>query len=126
MTPNAELSWSDAKRYFSSFEPGPWADAHQPLLDLIDGIEQQELKSELFVRSGLSGLWISDHAHNPFGGHMLHIQPRGEFIHFSCERTPYATDGMEKTVKRVDAVESLREFLVCKFGVYRKPEAKNA
>jgi hypothetical protein len=33
---------------------------------------------------------------------------------------------MEKTVKGADAVESLREFLIYKFGIYRKPDLEKA
>jgi len=116
----AELSWEKAKEYYRSFGEGPALKLNLPMLEMIAWVEQQGLTSELFVRCGLSGLWISDRPHNTFGGHMLHVEFHGEFLNFSYERTPHATDGMLKTVKREEVVESLRQFLNYKFGIYRK------
>ncbi len=125
--------FQEARRHFGEFDDAARSQL-RPLVELLDWIESHDLEQTLFVRAGLSGLWISDRPHDgPAGGrtifadHVLNIYLSAPgSVTFVYHRTGGALDGMTKTVGADEALECFRQFLAYKFGIFREAERRKA
>ena len=97
------------------------------LLKLLDWIHDEGLESEIFAHTSHNTLVISVCSPAQRGENVLYVSwiPKDATVGFRYERLSASTDWVEKTVQECDAVETLREFLAYKFGVYRKAKSPN-
>jgi hypothetical protein len=117
------LPWPEVRAVFENHVASGIKNA--PLLMLIHWIEQENLTAELFATPMHADLVIASSQIFHMWEHMLDIRWTEAIRCFTFE---YYKEGchpeMSKTVLEAEGTEMLREMLMYKFGVYRRPETE--
>jgi len=115
--------WVVVRRHYANRLP-----AFGPMLELLDWIHQQHLDKELFPHTSMFDLVISDSHETSDSDDYLTItwNAKEDSMLFRYNRQRFSSDIDEKLVSREHSIETLREFLAYKFGIYRKAAEQDA
>ena len=100
----------------------------RPMLRLLDWIREERLEEEVFGHTSMFDVIFTDRPRYRNGENTLRVSwnPQEKKMRFCYDRLYASTDRTIKEVSAEDSIETLREFLAYKLGVYRKKESNQS
>ena len=93
----------------------------EPIIRLLEWIEEEGIERELFAFTSMHDLVITDQEEFDWDHHTLRVSLdfHTKKFHFEYARHSGASDRMTKEAEESGAIEVLRQFMAYKFGVHR-------